>query len=104
MTLHADMPGERLDAFLARCAEGLTRSAAQKLSECVSSKGIGNEASTTQPLKNTQSKPREKGISSAGMTTSSPAVKNVIPKGASKSVKTASAKHQKQAQTRDGAQ
>ena len=33
MTLHADMPGERLDAFLARCAEGLTRSAAQKLIE-----------------------------------------------------------------------
>ena len=27
------MPGERLDAFLARCAEGLTRSAAQKLIE-----------------------------------------------------------------------
>ena len=33
MTLHADMPGERLDAFLARCTEGLTRSAAQKLIE-----------------------------------------------------------------------
>ena len=33
MTLYADMPGERLDAFLARCAEGLTRSAAQKLIE-----------------------------------------------------------------------
>ncbi len=31
MTLYADMPGERLDAFLARCAEGLSRSAAQKL-------------------------------------------------------------------------
>lgn len=32
MTLTADTPGERLDAFLARCA-GLTRSAAQKLIE-----------------------------------------------------------------------
>ena len=33
MILTADMPGERLDAFLARCAEGLSRSAAQKLIE-----------------------------------------------------------------------
>ncbi len=33
MTLYADIPGERLDAFLARCAEGLTRSAAQRLIE-----------------------------------------------------------------------
>ncbi len=33
MILTADTPGERLDAFLARCAEGLTRSAAQKLIE-----------------------------------------------------------------------
>ena len=33
MTLYADIPGERLDAFLARCAEGLSRSAAQKLIE-----------------------------------------------------------------------
>jgi len=33
MILHADIPGERLDAFLARCAENLTRSAAQKLIE-----------------------------------------------------------------------
>ena len=33
MILTADIPGERLDAFLARCAEGLTRSAAQKLIE-----------------------------------------------------------------------
>ncbi len=31
MILIADIPGERLDAFLARCGEGLTRSAAQKL-------------------------------------------------------------------------
>ena len=31
MTLFADIPGERLDAFLARCAEDLSRSAAQKL-------------------------------------------------------------------------
>ena len=29
----ADIPGERLDAFLARCAEGLSRSAVQKLIE-----------------------------------------------------------------------
>ena len=33
MILIADIPGERLDAFVARCAEGLTRSAAQKLIE-----------------------------------------------------------------------
>ena len=33
MTLYADIPGERLDAFLARSVEGLTRSAAQKLIE-----------------------------------------------------------------------
>ena len=33
MVLYADIPGERLDAFLARCAEGLSRSAAQKLIE-----------------------------------------------------------------------
>lgn len=33
MTLYADIPGERLDAFLARCADGLSRSAAQKLIE-----------------------------------------------------------------------
>ena len=41
MKLCADMPGERLDAFLARCAEGLTRSAAQKLIEegCVKRNG-----------------------------------------------------------------
>ena len=33
MTLFADIPGERLDAFLARSAEGLSRSTAQKLIE-----------------------------------------------------------------------
>ena len=33
MTLFADIPGERLDAFLARCADNLSRSAAQKLIE-----------------------------------------------------------------------
>ena len=33
MTLTADIPGERLDTFLARCAESLSRSAAQKLIE-----------------------------------------------------------------------
>ena len=33
MTLYADIPGERLDAFLARCGEGMSRSAAQKLIE-----------------------------------------------------------------------
>ena len=33
MILYADNSGERLDAFLARCAEGLSRSAAQKLIE-----------------------------------------------------------------------
>jgi len=41
MTLYADIAGERLDAFLARCADGLTRSAAQKLIEegCVTRNG-----------------------------------------------------------------
>ena len=41
MILYADMPGERLDAFLARCADGLTRSAAQRLIEegCVTRNG-----------------------------------------------------------------
>jgi len=33
MTLYADTAGERLDAFLARCAGGLSRSGAQKLLE-----------------------------------------------------------------------
>ena len=33
MTLYADISGERLDAFLARCGENLTRSAAQRLIE-----------------------------------------------------------------------
>ena len=61
MTLHADIPGERLDAFLARSAEGLTRSAAQRLLEegCVKRNGkpgkkndklnIGDEISVTIP-------------------------------------------------------
>ena len=41
MTLFADISGERLDAFLARSAEGLTRSAAQRLLEdgCVMRNG-----------------------------------------------------------------
>ena len=33
MTLYADIPGERLDAFLARSSENMSRSAAQKLIE-----------------------------------------------------------------------
>ena len=33
MTLYADISGERLDAFLARCADNMSRSAAQKLIE-----------------------------------------------------------------------
>ena len=33
MTLYADIAGERLDAFLARCVEGFSRSGAQKLLE-----------------------------------------------------------------------
>jgi len=41
MLLYADTPGERLDAFLARSAPGLTRSSAQKLLEegCVRLRG-----------------------------------------------------------------
>lgn len=33
MTLYADTPGERLDAFLTRSVPGLSRSAAQRLIE-----------------------------------------------------------------------
>ena len=41
MILYADIPGERLDAFLSRSAEDLSRSAAQKLLEegCVKRNG-----------------------------------------------------------------
>jgi len=41
MILYADIPGERLDAFVARCVPGLTRSAAQRLLEegCVTVNG-----------------------------------------------------------------
>ena len=61
MILIADIPGERLDAFLARAGEGLTRSAAQRLLEdgCVLRNGkpgkkndklnIGDEISVTYP-------------------------------------------------------
>ena len=61
MILYADIPSERLDAFLARAAEGLSRSAAQKLIEegCVTRNGkpakkndklnIGDEISLTIP-------------------------------------------------------
>ncbi len=61
MTLFADVSGERLDAFLARSVEGLTRSAAQKLLEddCVMRCGkpgkkndklnIGDEIRVTVP-------------------------------------------------------
>ena len=61
MILYADIPGERLDAFLARSVEGLTRSAAQKLLEegCVLRCGkpgkkndklnMGDEISVTIP-------------------------------------------------------
>ncbi len=61
MLLYADIPGERLDAFLARSVEGLTRSSAQKLLEdgCVLLQGKpgkknqklnpGDEISLTMP-------------------------------------------------------
>ena len=41
MILYADIPGERLDAFLARSVADLSRSAAQKLIEdgCVKRNG-----------------------------------------------------------------
>ena len=41
MILHADLDGERLDAFLARAVENLSRSGAQKLLEegCVKRNG-----------------------------------------------------------------
>ena len=61
MTLFPDIPGERLDAYLARAVEGLTRSAAQRLIEegCVLRNGkpakkndklnIGDEISVQIP-------------------------------------------------------
>ena len=61
MTLHPDIPGERLDAYLARVVENLTRSGAQKLIEegCVLLGGepakknaklnIGDEITVTIP-------------------------------------------------------
>ena len=61
MILYADIPGERLDAFLARCVENMSRSGAQKLLEegCVLRCGkpgkkndklnIGDEISLTIP-------------------------------------------------------
>ena len=61
MTLYPDIPGERLDAYLARAVENLTRSAAQKLidEECVLRNGkkakkndklaIGDEITLTIP-------------------------------------------------------
>ena len=61
MTLYADIPGERLDAFLARSVENLSRSGAQKLLEegCVLLRGkpgrkndklcVGDEVEVTIP-------------------------------------------------------
>ena len=61
MTLFPDVPGERLDAYLARAVEGLTRSAAQRLIEegCVLRNGkpakkndklnIGDEVAVSIP-------------------------------------------------------
>ena len=61
MTLHPDIPGERLDAYLARAVEELTRSGAQKLIEegCVLRNGkpakkndklnVGDEITLTIP-------------------------------------------------------
>ena len=61
MTLYADIPGERLDAFLARCVPDLSRSGAQKLLEegCVLRGGkpgkkndkltVGEEVEVTVP-------------------------------------------------------
>ena len=46
MILYGDIAGERLDAFLARCVEGLTRSGAQRLLEegCVTRNGKAGRA------------------------------------------------------------
>ena len=61
MTLYADTPGERLDAFLARSMENMSRSSVQKLLEegCVLRCGkpgkkndklnVGDEISVTVP-------------------------------------------------------
>ena len=48
MTLYADIPGERLDAFLARAVADLTRSAAQRLLEegCVKRNGKPGKKTT----------------------------------------------------------
>ena len=72
MTLFPDIPGERLDAFLARTAEGLTRSAAQRLIEegCVLRNGkpakkndklnIGDRVDVTMPqIKETEIVPTD---------------------------------------------
>ena len=50
MILIADIPGERLDAFLARCGPGLTRSAAQKLIEGGSVKRNGKPGKKNDKL------------------------------------------------------
>ena len=61
MIIFADVSGERLDAFLARCVDGMSRSGAQKLLEdgCVQRNGkpgkkndklnIGDEIQVTIP-------------------------------------------------------
>lgn len=52
MILYGDLPGERLDAFLSRQVEGLTRSAAQRLLEdgCVTLRGKpGKKNDKVQP-------------------------------------------------------
>ena len=61
MTLYADTAGERLDAFLARSLDGLSRSAVQRLTEegCVTRNGrpckkndrleVGDELTVTLP-------------------------------------------------------
>ena len=50
MIFIADIPGERLDAFLARTVEGMTRSAAQRLLEdgCVLKRQTRQEKRQTE--------------------------------------------------------
>lgn len=73
MILYAEIPGERLDAFLARSVEGLTRSAAQKLLEegCVLRNGkLGKKNDKLSPedeIQVTVPEPREIDITPTAM-------------------------------------
>ena len=74
MTLYADIAGERLDAFLARSVEGMTRSAAQRLLEdgCVLRSGKpgkkNDKLNIGEPIQVTLPEPKEVDIVPTQMT------------------------------------